>query len=166
MTESIPIPENETTVVIPLSSFAVSVQEIEEESFEGVSFSALLGDTFEFNNKENQVFNEESLVFEEIPQATASITIPNDLFSGNTLTIPSLSLNESSVTLTAPRRRIIHSVYLNDALFVRRNENGLKVGSIVISASVSGGIIIENLSTPIVMQFLKSPVSVDNYGYK
>lgn len=153
VTEAIPIPENETTVIIPLNSFAVSVREVEPENqFEDLTFSAVFGDNFEFTNSEGRI-DADSLVFEEHPQATASITLPNDI-----LKRLSSSIDDRNESIS---QRIINSVYLTDVLFTRRIENSFRVGSIIISATISGGVTIQNLSdsNPITMQFLKSPVS-------
>lgn len=148
--ESFPIPVNETKVVIPLSSFAVSVQEVDEENYVGGSFSVLFGDSFDFKEGGGPI-NITSLVFEENPEATASIMLPDDLFSEIS--------NDVNSSIRAPKRRISNSVYLTDSLFARRKESNLTVGSIIISASISGGITIENLMTPIMLSFIKSPVS-------
>ena len=150
--ESIPIPENETEVIIPLRSFAVSVREIEPESFTGLTFSALLGDSFDFSQNDDSI-DASLLVFEEQKtQPTASITIPEDIFG-------SLVTSSRNINMTVPRR-IVHSIYLTDSLFSRREESEFQVGSIVISAAISGGVKVEGLENPIMIQFIKSPVSV------
>lgn len=150
VSEAIPIPENETEVVIPLTSFAVSVREVEPDEMEGLTFSALFGNSFDFSNNEDKI-NTSSLVFEEHQQATASITVPNDLFRDLTPLIDERNMSTP--------RRIINTVYLTDSLFTPRVETSLRVGSIIVSAAISGGVTVENLSTPIMLQFLKSPVS-------
>ena len=150
VTEAIPIPENQTRVVIPLRSFAVSVQEVQPADFEGQTFSAILGSTFEFDEEEQ--INVDSLVLEKRDEATASISIPSGIF----MSLP-LSMVQNRTA------RITHSVFLTDLLFLRRErEMGsqqLEVGSIIISAAITGNMTVSGLDPPIMMVFAKSPVS-------
>ena len=150
VTEAIPIPENQTRVVIPLRSFAVSVQEVQPADFEGQTFSAILGTTFEFDEEEQ--INVDSLVLEEREEATASISIPPNIF----MSLP-ISMVQNMTT------RITHSVFLTDLLFIRReremDSQELEVGSIIISATITGNISVSGLDPPIMMVFVKSPVS-------
>ena len=150
MTEAIPIPENQTRVVIPLRSFAVSVQEIQPADFEGQTFSAILGTTFKFEDDEQ--INVGSLVFEKRDEATASISIPSGIF----MSLP-LSMVQNRTT------RITHSVFLTDLLFITRerelDSQQLEVGSIIISAAITGSMTVSGLDPPIMMVFVKSPVS-------
>ena len=140
--EAIPIPENETTVVIPLRLFAVAVQEVEIEEFHGQTFSALLGDDFLFGEESIDV---RDLIFMENPNATASISIPPNIFA-------SLPVNMSSDV------RIIHSVFLTDSLFTRRGESPQDVGGIIIAAAIVN-ITVNDLNPPLILTFVKSPVS-------
>ena len=140
--EAIPIPENETNVVIPLRSFAVAVQEVQPEEFQGQTFSALLGDDFLFGEESIDVGD---LIFMENPNATASISIPPNIFA-------SLPVNVSSDV------RITHSVFLTDSLFTTRGESQQEVGGIIISAAIVN-ITANNLNPPLILTFVKSPVS-------
>ena len=150
VTEAIPIPENQTRVVIPLRSFAVSVQEVQPADFEGQTFSAILGSMFEFDEEEQ--INVDSLVLEEREEATASISIPPNIF----MSLP-ISMVQNMTT------RITHSVFLTDLLFIRReremDSRELEVGSIIISATITGNISVSGLDPPIILVFVKSPVS-------
>ena len=150
VTEAIPIPENQTRVVIPLRSFAVSVQEIQPADFEGQTFSAILGTTFEFDEEER--INVDSLVLEKSEEATVSISIPSGIF----MSLP-LSMVQNRTT------RITHSVFLTDLLFITRerelDSQQLEVGSIIISAAITGNMTVSGLDPPIMMVFVKSPVS-------
>ena len=150
VTEAIPIPENQTRVVIPLRSFAVSVQEVQPADFEGQTFSAILGSMFEFDEEEQ--INVDSLVLEEHEEATASISIPPNIF----MSLP-ISMVQNMTT------RITHSVFLTDLLFIRReremDSRELEVGSIIISATITGNISVSGLDPPIMLVFVKSPVS-------
>ena len=140
VTAAVPIPENETIVIIPLNSFAVSVQEVEVAEFEGQTFSALLDFVF----GEDERIDVDDLVFEESPVATTSITLPPTIFM-------SIPMNTSS--------RIIHSVFLTDSLFTTRKKTSIEVGSIIISAAIAGNIKVKGLEPPIMLTFVKSPVS-------
>ena len=145
--EVIPIPENETQVVIPLSSFAISVQEIQPEEFNGQTFSVL---DIEFEI--GQMINATDLVLEERPDATASISVPPNIFSHLTVT-----MNMSNVSMNTTTR-IVHSVYLTDSLFIRRDKNNLEVGSIIVAAAISGGVTVSELDPPITLTFVKNQV--------
>ena len=149
MAEAIPIPENQTRVVIPLRSFAVSVQEVQPADFEGQTFSAILGTTFEFDEER---INVDSLVLEKREEATVSISIPSGI-----LMIQPLSMVQNRTT------RITHTVFLTDLLFITReremDSQQLEVGSIIISATITGNMTVSGLDPPIMMVFVKSPVS-------
>ena len=143
----IPIPDNETGPVVLLqSSFAVSVQEVNSQKFESQVLSVSLGDS-PFSGTKN-ISSEDSLNFSAVNHSTASITLPANLFD-------SLPASNSS--------RITQLVFLNDALYLRRNESSLEVGSIIIVTSVAEEII-EHLEPPISLTFLKNPVSHDGYS--
>ena len=143
VTASIPIENTSMPVIIPRSSFAVSIQEVNQEIFQiqGQTFTAQLGSSF----SENQTINPSDLAFEEsMTNSTASINLPNTLFN----TDPN-----------ATDRRITHSVFLNDRLFQRRTTSNLSVGSIIIAATVVGSSL-RDLDPPIEIVFLKNPVKI------
>ena len=145
----IPIPENETGPVILLQTlFAVSVQEVNPQNFESQVLSVSLGDS-PFS-KTQDVLREDNLNFFKVNNSTASITLPKNLFDS----FPASNFS-----------RITQLVFLNDALYLRRNETSLEVGSIIIAASVAEGII-EHLEPPISLTFLKNPVSHDGHSCK
>ena len=142
MTAKIVIPDNHTgPVILPLDSFAVSVQDVDPEEFGTQTFSVSLGDNpfSEFDMR----LNENSLDFSSVTSSTASLTLPQNLFD-------SLQFSNSS--------RITHSVFLTDALYLRRNDSVLEVGSVVIAASVVNSTI-EGLEPPVSLTFQKKPVS-------
>ena len=148
VTAEIPIPLNNTgPVILPQDSFAVSVQEVGPEEFDMQSFSASLGSN-PFSNHKLEL-NEDSLVFSPVTSSTASLTLPQNLF------------DSSSVSNSA---HIALSVFLTDALYLRRNKSLLEVGSVVLSASVINQTI-NQLDPPISLRFLKNPVSIYIYIY-
>ena len=139
MAAEIPIPENATgPVVLSQRSFAVSVQK--ELGLQALSVS--LGDS-PFSDNQTEL-SEDSLIFSTVKSSTASITLPQNLFD-------SLPASNSS--------RITHLVFLNHALFLRRNDSSLTVGSIIISASIINRTV-EGLEPPVSLTFLKNPVSI------
>ena len=108
--QMVPIPVNETSLVFRLESFSVAVMEVEPDTFQGQEFS--------YNN---------DVSFEMSEDATASMSIPQNL-------LDRVSTSEDREASA----RIIYAVYLNDALFVRREErNDSVVGSIVVAATLS-----------------------------
>ena len=143
ITADIPISKNQTEpVVLTQVSFAVSVQQVNPEDFDMQMFSVLLGDD-PFSGKHAQLDNT-ILDFSPVTSSTASITLPQNLFD-------SLPVMNST--------RITRSVFLTDALYLRRNDSTLKVGSIILTASVVNNTV-EGLNPPISITFLKNPVSL------
>ena len=140
--ETLPVPENESQATIVLPSLAIAVQEIQASNF---TFSAVLGSAFEEIIIENN-----DLVFDVHQNATASITIPASVLDFNT-----------SIRII----RITSTVYVNDLLFLRREEGSQEVGSIIISASVSSNTSFEDLDPPVLLTFIKNPVSCSKQPY-
>ena len=126
--------------MISLKSFAVAVQEILPDEFVAQTFSAIINQNIEGTKD----IDDDSLVFERSAAATASISLPGNIFM-------SLPPNVSA--------RITNAVYLNDALFLRRKKNSREVGGIIISAGLVGNMIIEGLSPPIELTFVRNSVS-------
>ena len=144
--QDIPIPENSSMpVVITQNTFAVSVQALDPNDFEGLTFSASLGDQF---HTDNEKIDPDMLSFDDAQQSTptASIALPKNTFKEAGL------MNST---------RIVQSVYLTDSLFLRRNDSQRVVGSIVIAAGVANGVRVQGLTNPPVkLTFLKNPVSM------
>ena len=142
--DDIPIRNNSDPVVITRRSFAVSVQQVDLDQFmeRGQTFSVNLGLFSDINTTEN--INSNDLSFEtRDTQSTGSLSLPNNLFS--------------AISNTGNDSRITHSVFLSDSLFLRRQNNNLKVGSLIISASIVGSTV-DDLNPPITLSFLKNPV--------
>ena len=137
-------------MVIPRRTFAVSVQQVDLNQFMeiGQNFSANLGGFSNLNMNENIDSSDLSFEMGTTTQATASIRLPNNLFSA----VPNLTNNT----------RITHAVFLSDSLFLRRDSNDLEVGGIIISASVVGYNSIESLNPLVSISFLKNPVYKTN----
>ena len=141
MTESIPIPENETQVILTRESFAVAVKEVEPDSFPGLTFSADVINGFDDANSQLDM---NSLSFSETDDAIASLSLPSSLFDN-----PDASKNSTKIT---------QSVFLTDSLFLRRKNNFSEVGGIILAASVVGTRL-SKLNPPIQLSFVKNPVS-------
>ena len=142
MSEDVPIGNPSEPVVITRSAFAVSVQQVDINQFmeTGQTFSANLGNFSDVNLEKNIDSNDLSFDM-RTSQSTASLTLPNILFSA-------ISNNT----------RITHAVFLSDSLFLRRENNDMEVGGIIISASVVGSNSIDRLNPPVTINFLKNPV--------
>ena len=93
------------------------------------------------------VINRKELLFVEHQNSTASITLP-------TSALRPLSANMTTNTSV----RITNFVYINNLLFLRREEESQKVGSIIISTSVSSYNRSEILDPPVHLTFIKNPV--------
>ena len=148
--EDIPIGNISEPVVITRRTFSVSAQQVDLNQFmeTGQDFSANLGNFSNLNTDET--IDSSDLSFEKrmTTQATASIRLPNNLFSA----VPNVTNNT----------RITHAVFLSDSLFLKRYSNDLEVGGIIISASVVGYNSIENLTSLVTISFLKNPVYKTN----
>ena len=142
MSEDFPIGNPSEPVVITRSAFAVSVQQVDIDQFMeiGQTFSANLGNFSDVKLDENIDSNDLSFDM-RTSQSTASLTLPNILFSA-------ISNNT----------RITHAVFLSDSLFLRRENNDMEVVGIIISASVVGSDSIDGLNPPVTISFLKNPV--------
>ena len=147
VTESIPIPENESKVVLTRKSFAVAVEEVDLDSFLGLTFSADVTNGFDDANSQ---LDTNSLSFSETDDALASLSLPSSLFD---------SFNPSK-----NNTRITQSVFLTDSLFLRRENNFSVVGGLILGASVVGTTRTE-LDAPIRLNFVKNPVSVHHCMY-
>ena len=145
MAVDFPIPENETSNVIKLEEFSITVNEIDPE-------------TLRMNG-----FNFPQMTAEDVTDATSpdapmsppmpiSISIPQTFLDD--VQLPQMSKNES----ISPR--ITNTVYQSEALFARRNNNTFVVGSIIASATLSVGsrvVRVSDLSPPILLTFAKRP---------
>ena len=109
----------------------------------GQTFSANLGTFSDLNMSEN--IDSDDLSFDMgSNQSIASISLPNNFFSAT----PNVTNNT----------RITHAVFLTDSLFLRRENNDMEVGSIIISASLVGSNSVEGIDPPLNITFLKNPV--------
>ena len=143
--EGLPISNISEPVIITQQSFAVSVQQLDIVEF------TQSGQTFSVNYRGfsdgNQTLNSTDLVFGTTSQQhTASISLPHNLLS----TVPNITNNT----------RITHSVFTTDSLFLRRNNNFLEIGSVIISTTLVGTDRISELDPLVGLSFLINPVSI------
>ena len=136
VSESIPIPENETSALVTQSTFAVSVQKVDPMTFTGLSISAVI----------------ESFKDQRIDELMVNMMMSNERSTGS-LSLPSNLLQKANGT------RVTMSVFTTNSLFLRRNTNNMEVASIVISAGVVGVQRVRNLDPPIMAVFQRNPVS-------
>ena len=141
MTESIPFPENETQVFLTRDTFAVAAKEVEADQFAGLTFSADVTNGFDDTNSQ---LDTNSLSFAKTDGVIGSLSLPSSLFDN-------LNVSKNNTRLT-------QSVFLTDSLFLRRENNFLVVGGIILANSVVERRAPE-LDPPIQLNFLKSPVS-------
>ncbi len=141
VTDSIPIQNTSLPVIIAKSQFAVSAQEIDTDKFEQV-FSVNIG-----NISNTTSIDSSNIFFMRTNESTASILLQNNV------------LNSVG---TGSKVRISNAVYLDDSIFLRRNNNDIEVGSIIMSASISSS----NKSTfdpPVMLTFRRSKVMTTQY---
>ena len=139
MTESIPIPVNETQVVSTRELFAVAVQEVEPDHFAGLTFSAIVTNGFDGTNSQLH-----SLLFFKNDDAIGSLSLPSTLFD--------------NFDASKNNTRLTESVFLTDSLFLQRENNLSVVGGIILAASVVETRVTE-LNPPIKLSFVRNPVS-------
>ena len=149
--QNLPVTNSSEPVVLTQKSFALSVQEINIEDFQR------LGQTFSVNFRDfsttNHSLNPNDLTIGTASQqSTAAISLPNNL----------LNVTPKIINST----RLTHSVFITDFLFLRRSQNFLEVGSLVLSASVVGRKTIKGLDPPVNLRFLINPVSVTDFAIK
>ena len=135
VSETIPIPENETSALVTQSTFAVSVQRVDPMTFTGLSISAVI-ESFEDQRIDELLLN----MMMSNERSTGSLSLPNNLLQ---------RANGSRVTM---------SVFATNSLFLRRDNNNTEVASIIMSASVVGTTV-ENLDSPIMLALQRNPVS-------
>jgi hypothetical protein len=144
-----PIPENETSNVIELDAFSVTVNRIDPES---ESFKTM---GFEFAPTKTDDSTDDGLSPDQPkPPEPISLSIPPSFFEN--VALPPVTDNET----TSQPIRISNTVYQTEALFTRRGNNSFVVGSIIASATLSVGSAItrvSNLDPPIVLIFAKRP---------
>ena len=109
----------------------------------GQIFSVNLGNISDLNM--NDDIDSNDLSFEMLTsQSTASLSLPINLFS--------------SISNVTNNTRITHAVFLSDSLFLRRQNNNMEVGSIILSASIVGSDSVDGLKPPVTLRFFKNPV--------
>ena len=160
--DGIPVNETQGESAVSLRNFAVSVKLVKPESFTGQTFLVTLGQNFSTTDRE-----------EAIDEASFFILPSNNTDAYNESLTASISLPQAVLDMSISRppgllpndTRIRHSVFLNDALFLRRAEtraDGLSVGGVIVSASLlsrsTGGIPVGNLSPPIRLTFKRTKV--------
>ena len=140
--ENIPITNTSVPVVIALTSFAVSTQQICTDVFNqsGATFSVKSENISNGLDSNNVIFGASD------QQPTAAISLPNNLLS----TVHNIS-NCTKIT---------NAVFITDSLFLRRSRNFLEVGSLIISASVVGTNNLRELDPPVDLRFLINSVSI------
>ena len=135
LSEALPAEVGGEPVVITQTSFAISVQEVEVETFQGQTISAN-GVNLDFNNSETVT-----------TKPAVSLELPRNLFQVS----------------TGNSTRITNSVFLNDLLYLRRDTKNLNVSGIIISAGLAGIDRVYNLTNPTVnLEFQRNIVSDSN----
>ena len=146
LADNIPVLTNPDIIV--LDTYAIVIySSVNPESFSGNTVAALVGRPFQFANFSRDDISVEGGGYGET--ATAEIRTPSSLFDRVT-------------TITNPTR-VIYNVFLNGALFTRRqsylDNNNASTGSlssVVVSARISGDVPVANLADQVWMAFLKN----------
>ena len=116
--------------VFALKVFALQIQTLDTEEYQGQTFSIDLGSVEEAIQLKQKMEQENlitsDMVMDAVTGATASIQLPENLLE---------SLNSGNLTSTnATAQRLSYSVFLSDTLFQNVNQSHLKIGSIIVAA--------------------------------
>jgi hypothetical protein len=137
-----PIPDNKTSNVIRLKEFSVTVNEIDPQTFRMTGF--------EFPPTTAKDVTDATMPDVPMP---ISLSIPPNFFDN-------VQLAQGSKNMSNIAPRITNTVYQSEALFARRNNDTLVVGSIIASSTLSIGshiVRVRDLSQPIELTFAKRP---------
>ena len=143
--------------VFNFDTFALQVEKIDPNSFNGQTFVVDLGSVEEAVNI-SQGIDEDSLVTTDgildiLTDATASVKLPSTFLDNCT----------DPETMSEVSRRLSYSVFVSDVLFQPENRTRYKVGSIIVAAKTTCSSMNNISSSPIQATFLTSePVSVVN----
>ena len=117
------------TITFAFKTFAIRIEEIDPDSYQGQSFSVDLGsveDTLNVEGKidQNNLTTSDTTKQTSSSSSTASIQLPENLFE---------DLSTSSCG-SPTQARVSYSVFLSDALFQNEDQKHLQLGSIIVSA--------------------------------
>ena len=120
--------------VFAFETFALQIQELDPQEYQGQSFSVDLGSVEEATKMEQRIEEGDLLtsetVMEVVTGATASMQLPEDLLESLDSCTFATNSNFTSVT----PQRLSYSVFLSDILFQNLNQSHLKIGSIIVAA--------------------------------
>ena len=115
--------------VFALKTFALQIQELNPQEYQGQTFSVDLGSVEEAMKLEQRIgegdLRTSETVMEAVTNATASIQLPENLLE---------SCNNTNMTLVVTPQRLSYSVFVLDVLFQNLNQTHLKIGSIIVAA--------------------------------
>lgn len=142
---------NATPPVFAFRTFAIQIQPIDPDTFQGQTFTVDLGSVEESMNITGNI-PEESLRTSDkagttTKRETASIELPKDLL--NDLSLCSSSNSSSS----SNQNRFSFSVFLSDILFQNPEQSHLELGSVIVAARASCANSTTKLRTPIQVAF-------------
>ena len=118
--------------VFAFKVFALQIQDLDPQEYQGQTFSIDLGSVEEAMKVEQRIEEGDLMTSETVMEAvslaaTASILLPQNLFESHN------SCSFTSQT-SATQKRLSYSVFLSDILFQNLNQSHLKIGSIIVAA--------------------------------
>ncbi len=120
--------------VLSFETFAITVQDVDPDSFQGQTFVVDLGPVEEAINNTG-VIDQDALMTVNVYTADNRSEIED-----NENSTASLHLNFSALedlNNASLRQRLIYSVFLSDVLFLPENRSTTRVGSIVVAARLA-----------------------------
>lgn len=127
LASSFSIPENATnnSTIFSQNNFAILVQDIDQNRFQGQTFSAILGSADQAINSNEEIDPSDLIVMPDpVPNATVSATLPPSVVTDN---CPAFD-------------RIFYIVHVTNTLFLTPETNceDYTIGSIVITVGMNG----------------------------
>ena len=120
--------------VFAFETFALQIQDLDPQEYQGQTFSVDLGSVEEAMNMEQNIEEGDLVtsetVMEVVTGATASMQLPEDLLES----LDSCTFTINSNLISATPQRLSYSVFLSDVLFQNLNQSHLKIGSIIVAA--------------------------------
>ena len=148
----------DNVTVFSYTAFALQIQEIDVNTFEGQTFIITLGSYEQATNRTQQIDRENLVTFNTVLNSTDKNQLNFSEESTASIRIPS-SLSDQLITcsnLTSNRfQRLSYSVFISDSLFQPRNRSQFRVASIILAPRFH--CTLGNISEPVKATFQTLP---------
>ena len=131
--------ENDTIEdrVFTFETFALQLQEVDSETYQGQSFFVDLGSIDDVANITGRIPDDslilQDTIMETFSNATASVLLPEDLLDDL------VTCNETNSSTVFPSTRLSYSTFLSDVLFQNTEVTQYRLGSIIVAVRINCG---------------------------